>query len=251
MDTACVIGYGVVGKATATLFGIKKHFDIDEKKSNITLEEAADCRYVFICLPTPVKGGNYIVSDILAIIQQINDYKQKAIFIIRSTVWPGFAIHAFKEIRPESIISNPEFLSEDTWEKDIKYPPFVVIGGADGRFREEVKALYVNKNKQADIVLTDNDTAEVMKWVMNGWYSTKIIFANQIYDWCQKEGYNYERIREMLEKHPLGMKGHNVIHYKGKRGVNGKCLPKDLEAFENFAHLPLITKVKEINDSTA
>src|SRR3990167_26192 len=249
MENAAVVGNGVVGNATATLFGIEKKFDIDDTKSNCTLNEVAQCRYVFICLPTPIKNSDYVTSDIFDIVKQINDIRQAPIFIIRSTVWPGFAGHLFQEIRPETVISNPEFLSEDTWQKDTKYPPFVLIGGTEGRFREEVASLYRNVTKHAPIILTDNITAEAAKLTMNVWFSTKVVFANQIYDWCQTSGANYERIKEVLEKHPYGMKNHADIWYKDKRGVNGKCLPKDLEAFAEYTKLPLLLKIKEINDA--
>ena len=248
MDNAAVVGFGVVGKATATTLGIEKHFDIDETKSNCTLNDVANCRYIFICLPTPVRNGDYVVSDISSIISQIQAIRQGPIFIIRSTVWPGFANHTFTTIGPEAIISNPEFLSGDTWQKDSKYPPFVLIGGAEGRFREEVASLYRSVTRFAPIILTDNITAEAAKLTMNAWFSTKVVFANQIYDWAQKAGANYERIKEILEKHPFGMKNHAQIFFKDKRGVRGGCLPKDLEAFANYTHLPLIEKVKEIND---
>ena len=248
MDNATVCGFGVVGQATAKLFGIEKHFDIDESKSNTTLQEIAKCRYVFICLPTPVKEGNYVVSDIVELVRQIHDLGQTPIFIIRSTVWPGFADHLYDLFGPEAVISNPEFLSEDTWEKDIKYPPFVLIGGSEGRFREEVASLYRNVTKHAPIIMTDNITAEAGKLALNAFFSTKVIFANQLYDWAQKAGTNYERIKEILEKHPFGFKNHTTIWYKGKRGVNGKCLPKDLEAFANFTHLPILESVFQYNE---
>lgn len=250
MDNAAIVGYGVVGQATAKLFGINKHFDIDEEKSNCTLAEVAKCRYIFICLPTPVKNGEYVTGDIQSIIQQINDIRPGAIFIIRSTVWPGFADFIFEQIQPEGIISNPEFLSEDTAEKDIKHPPFVLIGGVNAKYMDEVKGIYLNVTKQASIILTDNITAEASKLALNAFFSTKVVFANQMFDWCQISGANYEKIKEVLTAHPYGFKNHATIYYKGHRGVGGHCLPKDLEAFANYSHIELLQKVKEINDHT-
>lgn len=246
MENVAIIGNGVVGNATATLFAAERRFDIDETKSNCTLEEVSRCRYVFVCLPTPVKNGSFDTQPIFDMVKQVNDIRQGPVFIIRSTVWPGFAEHLFNEIRPEAVISNPEFLSEETWEKDTKYPPFVVIGGHDGRFREEVEALYSAVVK-APIIKTDNRTAETAKLALNAFFSTKVIFANQIYDYCQKMDVNYERVREILEKHPFGMKNHAEIFYRGVRGVRGKCLPKDLEALGALTQSPLLEIVERIN----
>jgi len=251
MEQAAIVGNGIVGNGTGTLFNIEKRFDVDATRSNCSLQEVSECRYVFICLPTPVKEGQYVVSDIIELVRQINEYRQGAIFIIRSTVWPGFGDHLFHLLHPEAVISNPEFLSEDTWEKDIKNPSFVLIGGGDGVHREEVAALYRNVTKHAPLIMTDNITAETAKLSLNAFFSTKVIFANQIYDFCQKSGANYQRVKEILEKHPYGMKNHTEIYYKDKRGLGGRCLPKDLEAFANYSHLPLLEKVKEISDTTS
>lgn len=248
MTNAAVVGNGMVGNATGTLFNIEKRFDTNEERSNCTLAEVADCRYIFICLPTDVVHGDYNVQPIFEIIKQIEAIKHGAIFIIRSTVWPGFADHVFGEIRPEAVISNPEFLSEDTWEKDIVHPPFVLLGGFEGRFRDEVAALYRGRVKTAPIIETDNKTAELAKITLNAFFSTKVIFSNQVYDYCQKMGANYERVREILEKHPFGMKNHTEIHYRGVRGIRGKCLPKDLEAFKNLTKSPLFEVVERLNE---
>lgn len=250
MEQAAIVGNGMIGNATGELFRIEKRFDIDETKSNCSLKEVANCRYVFICLPTPVKNGSYEVEPIIAIVKQINELRQGPIFIIRSTVWPGFGDHLNSIVRPEAVVSNPEFLSEDTWERDIKNPPFVLIGGGDGVHREEVAALYRNITKHAPIILTDNITAETAKLSLNAFFSTKVIFANQIYDFCQTSGANYQRIKEILEKHPYGMKNHTEIFYKDQRGVRGHCLPKDLEAFANSTQSELLKTVKNINDQT-
>jgi UDPglucose 6-dehydrogenase len=251
MEQAAIVGNGMIGNATGTLFGIEKRFDLDETKTTCSLNDVAHCRYVFICLPTPVKDGDYVVQPIMEMVRQINSIRQGPIFIIRSTVWPGFADHLASQIRPEAVISNPEFLSEDTWEKDIKSPPFVLIGGYDGVHREEVASLYRNVTKHSPIIFTDNATAETAKLALNAFFSTKVIFANQVYDYCQKSGANYQRVREILEKHPYGMKNHTEIFYKEQRGVRGHCLPKDLEAFAAITGSPLLGVVKAINDSTS
>lgn len=247
MNDACVIGMGMVGNATATLFGIKKHFDIIEEKSNITLEEVAKCRFVFICIPTPSKHGYYKQEPIFNLIEQIEQYGGGSIYIIRSTVSPGFALHIQKELGINRIVSNPEFLTEATWEKDVKHPPFILLGGFDGVYLDEVKGIYDARIKSDVVILTDNTTAEFTKLVMNGFFSLKVIFANQMYDAARAVGANYERMREVLEKHPFGPRNHFKIWFNGKRGIGGRCLPKDTEALAHYANSDLVKKVVELN----
>lgn len=249
MDKACIVGYGVVGKATAETFGIEKHFDIHEDKSNMNLEEVSKCRFVFICLPTPVDSeGVYQVEDIKQIIKQIEDYGNGPIYIIRSTVFPGFAVHLQKELGINTVISNPEFLSEATALEDAKNPPFILIGGLEGQFRDEVAAFYQARIKGAPIVLTDNTSAELSKLALNAYFATKVIFANQLYDAARKLGANYETVKNALSAHPFGPTNHFDVWFREKRGVHGHCLPKDSKAFSYYANSELVKKVVELND---
>jgi len=248
MDNACVIGYGMVGKAFCDVFGIKKHFSRREEDSTITLKEAADCRLVFICLPTPVNAdGTYFVDDIKKIVKQINDYQTGCIFIIRSTVFPGFALALQKELGINTVISNPEFLSEATAVQDTKNPPFILIGGIEGVFRDEVKAFYEGRIKGSPVIVTDNVTAEMSKLTLNAFFATKVIFANQAYDACRKLGANYETVKKVLESHPFGPNNHFKVWFNEKRGVHGSCLPKDSKAFAYYANSDLVKEVVNLN----
>ncbi len=239
----------MVGRATAEVFGIKKIFTRKQEDSNITLEEAAKCKFVFICLPTPfIEGQGYKTDDIKAVIKQIDGYAGSPIFIIRSTVYPGFAMHIQDELSINTIISNPEFLSEDTAIDDMKNPPFIVIGGLEGSIRQAVRGYYEARIKGAPIIETDNITAEMIKLTMNSYFATKVIFANEAFDACQKIGVNYSTVKQALESHPYGPKNHFTIVYKGKRGVRGNCLPKDSQAYTHYTGSKLVEKVIELNN---
>lgn len=248
MDRVCIVGFGVVGQATANVFAIEKHFDIDQQKSNIPLAQVAKCEVIFICLPTNITNeGSYETQSITDIIRQIEQYGTGAVYVIRSTVNPGFALHLQNELGIQRIISNPEFLTEATAEKDSKFPPFVILGGYQGVFLEKIKGLYQGVIKSTKIITTDNTTAEMAKIALNSFFSTKVIFANQIYDFCKTVGANYQTVKEVLQSHPFGSYNHFDVWFKGKRGVNGKCLPKDTKAFGYYSGSDLIKKVMELN----
>lgn len=249
MDNAAIIGNGIVGNATGNVFGIEKRFDIDETKSNASLKDIARCRYTFLCLSTPfIDNVGYNTKPIIDLIKQIEEYGANCLYIIRSTVNPGFARHIMDTLGIDRIISNPEFLSQDTAEKDIKNPPFILLGGYIPRYLQEVKAVYEGRIKGAPVILTDNTTAELAKLVLNGFFSTKVIYANQVYDVARSLSANYETIRDVLERHPSGFRNHARIWYKGKRGVNGKCLPKDSKALAFYTGGQLFKKIVELNE---
>lgn len=247
MDSAAVIGYGMVGKSTANLFGITKYFS--RSNSTATLEEIAKCRYVFICLPTSVEqDGTYYTKDIEDIIKQLEGYGGAGIYIMRSTVWPGFADHLMDQLDINRIVSNPEFLTEKTAEKDTKYPPFILLGGRNTAFLDDVKGLYEGRIKSAPVIVTDNKTAEMAKLAMNAYFATKVVFANQLFDACQRLGPNYEKVKEVLESHPFGPKNHFEIFHNGGRGAGGKCLRKDVKAFVHYTDADLVGYAAAINE---
>lgn len=245
-DSVVIGGLGIVGTATRNAFGIDKYFDT--KESNITLKEAADCIYVFVCLPTPVKDGRYVTEDISSIVSQIASYGKQNIFIIRSTVFPGFANNLMKELGIRSVISNPEFLTMSTKEDDTKFPDIVVIGGYQDNYIDNVASVYQGRYKGATIFKTDNTTAELAKLAINGFYATKVVFANQVYDYAQVVGANYERVKEIMYGRKWIGKNHLDVWHKGGRGAGGRCLKKDLEAMAEYSQLPLFKQAVKINN---
>jgi len=249
MNNAVVIGgLGTTGKETRLALGIKNYFDL--KRSNLTLKEIAkQCRYVFLALPTPTVNGVCQTKDIFKAIQQIHQLGGKEkVYIIRSTVIPGTCRKMMKKLNINSIVHNPEFLTETTWKKDAKNPDIIVIGADNQKFGKEVKELYKARFKGAEIILTDTITSEMIKYAINCFYATKVIYANQIYDLCQKTGADYEKVKKAMYKRKWIGENHLTVFYKGKRGVGGKCLRKDVEAFARYSGLPLLKLVKKIND---
>lgn len=227
----CILGWGTVGKCTALTFGIEKYYSRSD--ANITLEEASKCKFIFICLPTPTVEGVCDTSAITEIIKKLQTYPDfsNATIIIRSTVYAGYNKYLQAELGLKNIVSNPEFLSEDTWEKDAVKPMLVVIGSDDVDARERVAGLYRGRFKYNEPIITNSITAEMIKYSLNVFFATKVIFANEVYDYSQKIGANYETIRQTLQAHPWGSKNHLQVFNKGGRGAGGKCLKKDLEAF--------------------
>lgn len=242
-----VLGHtGYVGKATALAFGIKKGFS--RHNANVTLEEVNKCHFVFVCLPTPTINGECNVEDIYEILRQLSQMPKYAdtTYIIRSTVYPGFADRVMDNLGL-NVVSVPEFLSEDTWQEDAKNPKMIVIGGRSNKHVERVKGIYQGRYKYCKPIVTNNVTAEMIKYVFNTWFATKVIFSNEIFNICFNAKANYDTVKIALENHPWGMKNHNVIHYKGKRGLHGNCLPKDTEAFANYSGSPFFKMLLDRN----
>jgi len=245
MDNACIIGYGYVGRATAKSFGIGKYYDI--KGQSISLEEASKCKYVFLCLPTPTNDNKCDTSTIFDVAKQIKDFGGDNIFINRSTVEPGTARKLSEHLGTKKVVSNPEFLSELTWEHDAVYPSLIIIGCDDDETLADVRALYESRWRGIQLYQADTITAETIKYALNTFFATKVVFANELFNYCDKNGINYETVREVLEFHPWGSKNHFKIWHKGGRGAGGACLEKDLKAFSGETDSRLLKIANEIN----
>jgi len=248
-----VVGYGNLGKATAALFGIENYVDL--KGSTTTLERAAHGDVVFVCLPTPTVDGRCFTQDIEQIVRDLRGYGD-ALIVLRSTVIPGTADRLMDKYEAQ-IVSNPAFGVEARLAEDEKWPDMVVLGGRDEDALEMMEGLYYRNalelrweryNSLADIispfVITDNITAEMIKYALNTLFTTKVVFANEIARLCHSIGVEYDVVRDALY---LSQRvGHDHLDAHGRCG--GACLPKDLEAFTRWHGSELLSKVRDLND---
>jgi nucleotide sugar dehydrogenase len=246
-DCVVIGGMGFVGRATRMSLNITHYFDL--KESNITLEQASKKLFIFLCLPTPTdeKGGQESGVNLARdYIRQIKEYGGRNIFVVRSTVIPGTCRALAKEF-DVMVCSNPELMSEDTWERDATNPRLTILGADDIPSRNALVDLWKPVKSKKTIVV-DTVTSEMMKYAFNTFFISKIVYANQIYDACEKAGANYKEIREALMYHPWGSKHHFKVFHKGGRGGGGHCFPKDIKAFAKWSNLPFFQKVEELNN---
>jgi UDPglucose 6-dehydrogenase len=146
------------------------------------------------------------------------------------------------------VVSNPEFLREGTAIHDFMHPDRIVIGAESERAANTMTELY--KPLNAPMVVTNIETAELIKHASNSFLALKISYINAIANICERvgadvvevaEGIGYDKRigREFLE---AGV------------GYGGYCLPKDLAAFIKAAEdagydFELLRNVQKINDS--
>jgi len=242
MNDAVIVGYGMVGKATAHAFGVKDYYS----PSNHTIEksELSRFKYIFLCLPTPTVDGIQDDSLLRDYIIDISNKNPETIFIVRSTVLPGFCRSFMPTV---NIVHVPEFLTEKTWKRDVEWPSIVVIGGENRDILTEVAGFFKARYKGCKIILTDTITSELSKYALNTLYATKVVFANEIFDYAQKVGANYETVKEVLYASNWVGVNHLDVWHQGGKGAGGKCLEKDLEAFSKESASSLLIEANKIN----
>ncbi|GGP76055.1 UDP-glucose dehydrogenase family protein [Saccharothrix coeruleofusca] len=205
---------------------------------------------VFICVPTPMGDGGAanmsVVDGVAADLERL--LPRGAVLVLKSTVPVGTAARVRGLIaRPDvAVVSNPEFLREGSAIAGFREPDRVVIGADDPAAAEVVAGLY--RTTDAPVVLTDNASAEMIKYAANGFLATKLSYVNMLAELCESVGADIVSVTAGL--------GYDArigrSHLEPGPGWGGPCLPKDTWALLTFGReqgvaLPLIEGALEIN----
>ena len=246
-----IVGQGFVG--TAIKVGFEPHYELetydafDESKSTGNLADlVAECEVIFVCVPTPMNKDGTCHTDIVeSVVERINRKRQgylrvtlkhDTIVVLKSTVPPGTTDRLNKKYKDISVIFNPEFLTETNFIEDFKNQTRIILGGTR-KGTNLLRQIYSKVFPTAHIIKTGSITAEMVKYMTNTYLATKVSFANEIKQICDKVGADYDKVTEYatlderLGKTHLGVPGPD-----GDCGFGGHCLPKDLNALICVAH---------------
>lgn len=231
-NTVGIIGNGFVGESMAFAFSPTsevKIYDINKLKRTHTLEETLKQKFIFVCLPTPMKSdGSQDISILEGFFRSI-EQKTDSIFIIKSTVLPG-TTKSFSEKFNLKIIFSPEFLTERTAKLDMLTQSRIILGG-DFDLTEKVKKLFDDRFMNRNIILTDSNTAEFIKYMNNTFFATKISLMNEYYRLSKKLGVDWETAKFGFVSDGRIADSHlHVPGPDGKLGFGGTCFPKDINA---------------------
>jgi UDPglucose 6-dehydrogenase len=212
---------------------------------------------IFIAVGTPSQPDgdvdmSYVYTAARSIGEYMEDYK---IVVNKSTVPVGTGVQVAQligESQPEmdfDIVSNPEFLREGSALDDFMHPDRLVIGASSQRALEAMVDVY-RPLYQSDIpmVLTDVESAEMIKYASNALLAAKIVFINEIANVCEAYGADIGSVaRGMGFDERIGP--HNL--YAGA-GYGGSCFPKDVIGLTSIARknnieVPLISAIDASN----
>ena len=240
-----IIGHGFVGSAVSN--GFKKDVQkliVDPLLTDVTIETCvkdfgADA--LFICVPTPeTVSGDVDVSIASKVLSELRDLNYTGVVIIKSTITP---IHLTKFKKDNSnlrLVYNPEFLTEANSNADFLNPNMQILGG-DWSDCEYVERLYVinSKVRVVPTFKTDFITASLLKYTINSWLATKVVFFNELHDLHarSKTEVPWEDFLDMLTRDPrIGNTHMQVPGPDGQFGFGGHCFPKDTSALLYYAN---------------
>lgn len=234
---------GFVGGTTAKV--LSKVHDIlpyDKYKEPYTSRAniemlAKESEVVFVCVPTPMKKSGEIdyspIHNSLAFLAEISENvkrnPQEMVVVIRSTAVSGTTDELAAKY-PFRFAFNPEFLREKHALEDMENTDRVVIGVDDNFSRDKLFAVYTPLFPNAEYIVVNRKTAEMIKYAANVILTAQVATANEIYFICKALGVNYDEVKKaILHDKRIGT-NIQVPGPDGDFGFGGKCFPKDLNA---------------------
>lgn len=199
-----------------------------------TAEGVEKSDVIFIAVPTPPlpDGGvdlsfiERVARDIAGAMSQYKIVVDKSTVPVKTGEKVAETIKRYCKSKVEfDVVSNPEFLREGFAVDDLMHPDRVVVGVSSQRPVASMKAVY--EPFKAPIIVTDINSAELIKHAANSFLALKISYINAVSVICEATGANVQEVAN----------GMGMDERIGRRflnagiGFGGSCFPKDLSAF--------------------
>jgi UDPglucose 6-dehydrogenase len=210
---------------------------------------------VFIAVPTPplVDGSvdltfiEKVAREIAAVLKEYRVIVDKSTVPVKTGEKVADTIRRYNKAGVEfDVVSNPEFLREGCAVNDLMNPDRIVIGSNSDRALALMKKIY--EPFMAPIMVTDINSAELIKHAANSFLALKISYINAISAICEASGADVEKVADGIGADKrIGRSFLNA-----GLGYGGSCFPKDLAAFIAISEqlrvpFTLLKEVQEIN----
>jgi UDPglucose 6-dehydrogenase len=211
---------------------------------------------IFIAVPTPpMPDGSVDLSFIEGVAREIAGAMTSYKIIVDKSTVPvktgdkvSETIKRYCKAQVEfDVASNPEFLREGFAVDDLMHPDRIVIGVKTQRPVPAMKEIYTPFD--APIIVTDINSAELIKHAANSFLALKISYINAVSVICEATGANVQEVAN-----GMGMDSRIGRRFlDASLGFGGSCFPKDLSAFIQISNqlgydFSLLKEVQRIND---
>ena len=221
-------------------------------------EAVAGADLIFIAVGTPSRRGDgyadlsFVYAAAKSLAPHLQDY---TVVVDKSTVPVGTARQVQRIIKEENpaadfdVASNPEFLREGAAIADFMRPDRVVLGVESERAEKLLKELYRPLNLiETPVLVTDLESAELVKYASNAFLATKISFINEMAALCEAVGGDVHAVAKGMGLD--GRIGRKFLH--AGPGYGGSCFPKDTLALvrtaqEHGTPCSIVESVVEVN----
>jgi len=243
-----IIGKGFVGSAVQFGFSPNtgcdanvKVYDKDPNKSQNTLEEVmSESDFIFLSVPTPSNADGSINLDIVdKALEEINNFNDRGnIILLRSTMIPG-STRKFQQKYPRlNLVFNPEFLTERSANFDFINQSRFILGGESKNTTKVAEMYRWRFGKSIPVIETNYETAELIKYMNNCFFATKVSFMNEMKLVADKCGVDWNvAVDGFIRDGRIAHSHLNVPGHDGKFGFGGSCFPKDIQAMIDFGKI--------------
>jgi UDPglucose 6-dehydrogenase len=242
--------------------GIEEFLERNLREGRLTIsssigEATRASEIIFIAVGTPPgEDGTPDLTAVRAVAKEIGRAIDKQIVVVnKSTVPVGSGELVADLIRAEGadpalfqVVSNPEFLREGSAIFDTLNPDRIIIGAKNPESASKLVELYSTMDKP--ILVTDLESAELIKYCSNSYLAMKISFINAVSRLCEACGGNVADVAK-----GMGLDTRIGSQFLGAGlGWGGSCFPKDtagmISVAENLGYdFQLLKAVVEINDT--
>jgi UDPglucose 6-dehydrogenase len=211
---------------------------------------------LFICVGTPPRAdGSADLSFLERVMREIAEAMHSYKLIVEKSTVPVRTAESMEALAREhlagrdvefDLASNPEFLAEGSAVHDFLHPDRIVLGVNSEKAASLLVQLYAPLN--APMLITDINSAELIKHASNAFLAMKISFANALATICERTGADVQKVtRGMGLDKRIGEQ-----FLRAGIGYGGSCFPKDVDAFVQIVeqhgyHFELLKAVQNIN----
>ena len=219
--------------------------------------EGAEAVFIAVGTPTRRGDGHADLSYVMAAAEEIaQTAKGYVVVVTKSTVPVGTnrkvrqTIHKANPSLEFDVASNPEFLREGAAIDDFMRPDRVVVGVQNPRAAEVMNEIYRPLFlRDFPIVVTDLESAELIKYAANAFLAAKITFINEIAALCERVGADVKEVAKGIGLD--GRIGNKFLH--AGPGFGGSCFPKDTKALARIGQeyavpMQITETVIKVND---
>ena len=221
-----------------------------------SIEEGVDnSEVVFIAVPTPpqIDGSvdltyiERVAREIASVLKEYRVIVDKSTVPVKTGEKVADTIRRYNKVNVDfDVVSNPEFLREGCAVADLLEPDRIVIGSNSERALAIMKKVY--EPFMAPIMVTDINSAELIKHAANSFLALKISYINALSAVCEASGADIEKVADGIGADKrIGRSFLNA-----GLGYGGSCFPKDIAAFIALSEqigepFQLLREVQRIN----
>src|ERR1700756_5729939 len=237
---------------------VQRNVSADRLSFTGSIEEGVDSsQVIFIAVPTPPQADGSVdmtyiervAREIASVLKEYRVIVDKSTVPVKTGEKVAETIRRYNRVNVEfDVVSNPEFLREGCAVADLMKPDRIVIGSNSERALAIMKRVY--EPFMTPIMVTDVNSAELIKHAANSFLALKISYINALSAICEASGADIEKVADGIGADKrIGRSFLNA-----GLGYGGSCFPKDIAAFiaiseQLGAPLKLLKEVQRINQN--